>query len=253
MSWFYSILRYIPIINGIIKKNDLKSVANNLIKSFKMIKNKNITVLEVSEDLYEDSYFKITGTAKLGAKIISDNKKKVATIEFQDKKCINDSGYFKKISAIFKKLDDIKKKPKNFSYEEDIFNFKKNIGNSIINGKLHIIDDLEKEEIKLIFEISDTIKLANIYGHFELVIKFKKPTFKPIKNCSDSISKINSINEEEIIIFHSITGIILIKILNEEENSLSLILSWIYSIENNTDIKQNINNLNDFYCQFQSQ
>ena len=52
-----------------------------------MIKNKNITVLEVSEDLYEDNYFKITGTAKLGAKIISDNKKKVATIEFQDKKC----------------------------------------------------------------------------------------------------------------------------------------------------------------------
>lgn len=248
-SLLNSVINYIPIVNGIKKGNDLKSIANNIIKSFKIIKNKDITLLNESQTLYDDDFFKITGTAKLGAKIISE--KKITTIEYKDKKCTNDNGYFKKINEIYKKLSNMKKNPEKDSYEKDIIKFNENIGNSIINGKLHITVDLKEEEIKLIFEISDTINLANIYGHFELIIKFKKPTFKSIQNYSYLISQKNSINDEETILFSSFLGIITINILNKEEDNLSLFLSWIYAIGNNEDFNLKANNLLDYYSQFQ--
>ena len=236
MSWFSYILGHIPIVNGFVKLNNFKDIVNNVVKSIKIIKDKNIKLLDESIELYRDEYLKITGKATLGAKYI-ENKKKIVTIEYKDKKCIEDNGMFKKINQIYQKLNNIKKNPKKENYERDINIFNEKIGNSIINGKLHITVDLDKEEIKLIFEINDMINVVDIYGNFELVIKFLKPTLGYLLKYSELISKNNSsIDEEEDKLFYSFLGMIAIILFNEDEQNLSIFLSWIYAIGNKKDL-----------------
>jgi hypothetical protein len=237
------LLSYIPIINEIKKKDDFMSIINNITKSFNILKDKKITLLNVSETLYEDNIIKITGKANLGAKIISDEKP-IETIKFEDKEIVNQKNkFFDKIMEIKKKLNNYKKNPEIESYKKDIFNFNKIIGDNIINGKLYIFINENRDEIKLIFEINDTYQKAQILGVLELSIKFKERGLEAIKNYSVYISKKITIEEEKSVDEKSVDEkivlclyflvMISIDFLIVGEEGVSLFLSWLESIEKN--------------------
>ena len=247
MYYLYSLgnylLSYIPIINGIKKNYDFMSIVNNITKSFNILKDKKITLLNVSETLYEDNFIKITSKANLGAKIISDEKP-IETIKFEDKEIVNQKNkFFDKIMEIKKKLNNYKKNPEIESYKKDIFNFNKIIGDNIINGKLYIFINENRDEIKLIFEINDTYQKAQILGLFELTFKFKNEGLEAIKNYSVYISKKITIEEEKSVEEKSVDEkivlclyflvMISIEFLVNGEEGVSKFLSWLDSIEKN--------------------
>ena len=229
----YCLLNYIP---GIKKENDFQSVVNNIIKAFKIFKDKSITLLNESETLFENEFIKITGKAYLGTKMISD-KKPIEIIEYEDKKNQNNK-FFDKIMEIYKKLNNIKKNPEIESIKKVIFEFNVKIGDLITNGKLYIFINEERDEIKLIFEINDTYQKTQILGTFELAIKFKKKGLETIKNYSEHISKKIKIEEEKnvdeaIVLYLYFLVMISIDFLIAGEEGVSLFLSWLESIEKN--------------------
>lgn len=229
----YNLLNYIP---GIKKENDFKSLVNNIIKAFKIFKDKSITLINKSETLFENEFIKITGKAYLGVKMISD-KKPIEIIEYEDKKNQNNK-FFDKIMEIYKKLNNIKKNPEIESIKKVIFEFNEKIGDLITNGKLYIFINEERDEIKLIFEINDTYQKTQILGTFELTIKFKKKGLETIKNYSEHISKKIKIEEEKnvdeaIVLYLYFLVMISIDFLIAGEEGVSLFLSWLESIEKN--------------------
>lgn len=230
------------------KENDLKNIVHNLINAFNIFFNKNITLYNETQTLYEDELLIITATEKLGLKAKS-NEDIIATIEIIDSNIQNDGGFFQMVERIYKKLTTIKSNPEKNSYEQDIFDFKTMIGKTIINGKLYITYDLNKEEIKLIFEICDKIKKYEIYGYIELKIKFKREILKFLKNCSYLISKINSIYENEDAIFYALIGMSAIKILKEGNYNFSTFLQWVDIIGKDKNFEQNVNT---FFNQIQA-
>lgn len=234
-SFVYYLLDYIPILNRIKKQYDFKSLVNNIIKAFKILKDKSINE---SETLFENEFIKITGKAYLGVKMISD-KKPIEIIEYEDKKNQNNK-FFDKIMEIYKKLNNIKKNPEIESIKKVIFEFNEKIGDLITNGKLYIFINEERDEIKLIFEINDTYQKTQILGTFELAIKFKKEGLglKTIKNYSEHISKKIKIEEEKnvdeaIVLYLYFLVMISIDFLIAGEEGVSLFLSWLESIEKN--------------------
>ena len=233
------------------KENSLKTIAHNLLNGFNIFVNKNITIYNETEVLYDDDLFKITITAKLGLKAIS-KENIIANIDFMNSVVTNDNGFSQIVERIYKKLNDIKRNLEKYTYEKELLEFEQKIGQSIINGKLHIIADLNKEEIKLIFEIGDIFRNAEIYGYIELKIKFKRPILKFLKNCSFAISKINSIYENESTIFYALIGLTTIKILREGRPSLEGFLQWVDIIGNNKNFEQNVNSFFNHLQQFAS-
>ena len=227
-SFVYYLLDYIPIINGIKKQYDFKSLVNNIIKAFKIFKDKKITLLNESETLFENEFIKITGKAYLGAKMISD-KKPIETIEYEDKKNQNNK-FFEKIMEIYKKLNNIIKNPETEYVKKVLFDFNLKVGNLIINGKLYIFINKNRDEIKLIFKINDTYQKAQILGTFELAIKFKEIGLA-IKNYSEHISKKLKIKieyeDEENILYIYFLVMITIKFLIEGEKGVYLFLESI--------------------------
>ena len=239
-NWFWDIVYLVRFRKTLkaFKEDNFKTIVNSIIDSFKIIKNKNITLIDEEKTLYENDYYKITGSAKIGVKQIKkESKEKSTTVEFKDSKCIKNNEFFKRINEVFKELKKIKEKLEKKTFEEDISNFKEKIGNSIVNGKLHFIINYEKNTIKLIFEIDDRINKDDIYGIFELLIKFKKPVIKSVEKSVTLIApKTDSLKNNEEIIFFSLLGLIGILILGYD-NIIEPILSWLYEIGTDKEIK----------------
>jgi len=233
------------------KENDLKTIAFNLINAIDIFINKNINIYNETKILYEDDLFKITAKAKLGLKAIS-KENIIVDIDFMNSVVINDNGFLQVAQRIYKKLNDTKSNPQKYTIEKELYEFEQKIGHAIINGKLHITADLNEEEIKLIFEIGDIFRNAELYGYIELKIKFKRPILKFLKNCSFAISKINSRYENESTIFYALIGITTIKILREGNYSLVSFLQWVDIIGKNKNFEQNVNSFFNYLQQFAS-
>ena len=161
--------------------------------------------------------------------MISD-KKPIEIIEYEDKKNQNNK-FFEKIMEIYKKLNNIIKNPETEYVKKVLFDFNLKVGNLIINGKLYIFINKNRDEIKLIFEINDTYQKAQILGTFELAIKFKKEVLEAIKNYSEHISKKLKIKieyeDEENILYIYFLVMITIKFLIEGEKGVYLFLESI--------------------------
>ena len=83
------------------KENDLKNIVHNLINAFNIFFNKNITLYNETQTLYEDELLIITATEKLGLKAKS-NENIIATIEIIDSNIQMMVAFFKWLKEFIK-------------------------------------------------------------------------------------------------------------------------------------------------------